>query len=318
MLRYLITVTATPTGIPATAPKASPYPRLPAAQPIKVPTRITAAVNPMSTLPAPARENVGRWGSTGAEHTKVCDTGFGLVKRGMVSFVTRLVLVHGSVTSAAFSWRRQRELASEYELVTPNRPGFPPGPSVERVDFEAEVPWLRGLVQPGDHLVGHSYGAVTALLAAPDLPLASLTVIEPPAFAVARGVPEVEAWLEQVFALPRDDVRSYVNAFLSHVGAPVGLPDPMPADLARGAEAFVTERPPSEAEIPLAPLPYPVLVVSGAHEPAFDAVADVLERELRAERAVLPGAGHAVQSAPGFNDTLRSFLLRVPKDLRNA
>jgi hypothetical protein len=28
-----------------------------------------AAVNPMSTLPAPASENVGRWGSTGPEHT---------------------------------------------------------------------------------------------------------------------------------------------------------------------------------------------------------------------------------------------------------
>jgi pimeloyl-ACP methyl ester carboxylesterase len=229
----------------------------------------------------------------------------------MVRFVTRLVLLHGSVTNARLTWARQHELAPEYELVLPNRPGFPPGPPVERVDFEAEVPWLSDLIEPGDHLVGHSYGGVTALVAAPELSLASLTVIEPPAFGVARGDPDVERWLEGAAAMPRGDVRTYVSAFLAHVGAPMTLPDPMPPDLAQGAEAFAHERWPSEAEIVLSPLPYPVLVVSGDHEPAFEAVADVLARGLRAERVVLPGAGHAPQIAPGFNDALRSFLRRA-------
>jgi pimeloyl-ACP methyl ester carboxylesterase len=231
----------------------------------------------------------------------------------MVAFVTRrrLVLLHGSVTNAALSWRRQRPLAGEYELVTPNRPGFPPGPPIERVDFENEVPWLRGLVQPGDHLVGHSYGGVTALLAAPELPLASLVLIEPPAFAVARGVPAVEAWLDAAGTLPRTDVRSYLDAFLRHVGAPIRLPATLAPELEQGARALLKERWPSEAQVPLAPLPYPVLVVSGAHEPAFEAVADVLERELGAERAIVRGAGHAVQNAPGFNQTLLSFLRRA-------
>jgi pimeloyl-ACP methyl ester carboxylesterase len=229
-----------------------------------------------------------------------------------VRFVTRLVLLHGSVTNAALSWRKQQVLAAEYELVTPDRPGFPPGPPVERVDFEAEVPWLEALVRPGDHLVAHSYGGVTALLAAPQLPLASLAVIEPPAFGVARGDPAVEAWLDGVLALPRDDLRAYVEAFLVHVGAPLRLPDPLPPVLRQGMEAFLTERPPHEAELPLAPLPYPVLVVTGDHEPAFDAVGDVLQRELRAERLVFPGAGHAVQNARGFNDRLLEFLRRAP------
>jgi hypothetical protein len=40
-------------------------------------------------------------------------------------------------------------------------------------------------------------------------------------------------------------------------------------------------------------------------------VADVLERELDAERAVLPGAGHAIARAPGFNDVLVGFLDRA-------
>jgi pimeloyl-ACP methyl ester carboxylesterase len=194
----------------------------------------------------------------------------------------------------------------------PDRPGFPPGPPVERVDFEAEVPWLAELVREGDHLVGQSYGGVIALLAAPRLPLASLTVIEPPAFGVARGDPAVERWLEEAFALPRDDPRTKVEAFLAHVGAPLRLPDPLPPELQQGAEAFLTERSPSEAELRPAPLPYPVLVVTGDHEPAFETVGDVLERELHAERLVLRGAGHAVQNARGFNDRLLEFLRRAP------
>jgi pimeloyl-ACP methyl ester carboxylesterase len=76
----------------------------------------------------------------------------------------------------------------------------------------------------------------------------------------------------------------------------------------------MVERSPHEARIPLAELargPFPKLVVSGSHHPAFDAVCDVLERELGAERATLPGAGHSVQRAPGFNDVLADFLERA-------
>lgn len=219
-------------------------------------------------------------------------------------FVTRLVLLHGSVTNAALSWGKQRSL----DAVALTRPGFPPGPPVEQVDFERDAEWLPGAIEPGDHLVAHSYGGVIALLAAPALPLASLVVIEPPAFGVARGDPAVEAWLDGASRLPRHSVRARLEAFLAHVGAPFPLPDPLPPDLQQGAEAFFTERPPDEAVLPLAPLPYPVLVVTGGHEPAFEAVADVLVRELRAERLLLPGAGHAVQRAPGFNEALTAWV----------
>jgi pimeloyl-ACP methyl ester carboxylesterase len=224
-----------------------------------------------------------------------------------VPFVTlpRLVLLHGSVTNASWSWRRQSPLADAYELVAPNRPGFAPGDPVRRVDFEVDAAWLPSVVERGDHLVAHSYGAVVALLAAASLPLRSLTLLEPPAFAVARGEPAVEEWLAGYESLDS------ANAFLAHVGAPLRVPADAPADLRRGAEALLTERPPHEAQVPLARLPYPVLVVTGGHEQAFEAVGDVLARELGAERAVAPGAGHAVQSAPGFNDLLRAFLERT-------
>jgi pimeloyl-ACP methyl ester carboxylesterase len=225
----------------------------------------------------------------------------------------RLVLLHGSVTNAALSWGAQSGLATRFELVLPNRPGFPPNPPVERVDFDDDAVWLEGVLRPGDHLVGHSYGGVVALLAAPRLPLSSLTVIEPPAFGVARGDPAVERWLDAAAALPRESVRAHLAAFLRHVGAPFPLPDPLPSELQQGAEAFYSERRPDEARIPLEPLPYPVLVVTGDHEPAFEAVADVLCARLGAERLVLPGAGHAVQRAPGFNPALTAFLARAAR-----
>jgi pimeloyl-ACP methyl ester carboxylesterase len=230
-----------------------------------------------------------------------------------VRFVTRprVVLLHGSVTNAALSWGGQAVLEERFELVLPNRPGFPPNPPVERVDFDDDAVWLRSVVEPGDHLVGHSYGGVVALLAAPELPLRSLTVIEPPAFGVARGDPAVERWLEVASRLPRDSVRAHLEAFLRHVGAPFPLPEPLTPDLRQGAEAFYSERRPDEAVIPLEPLPYPVLVVTGDHEPAFEAVADVLCRRLGAERLILSGAGHAVQRAPGFNPALAAFLARA-------
>jgi hypothetical protein len=48
--------------------------------------------------------------------------------------------------------------------------------------------------------------------------------------------------------------------------------------------------------------------VTGGHNPVFDAVADVLEQRLGAQRAVVPGAGHSIPRAPGYGETLVRFL----------
>jgi pimeloyl-ACP methyl ester carboxylesterase len=61
----------------------------------------------------------------------------------------------------------------------------------------------------------------------------------------------------------------------------------------------------------LAAAPFPKLVVSGGHDAAFEAVCDVLEEKLGAERAVLPGAGHSVQRlGEPFNAVLADFVTR--------
>src|SRR6185436_10123039 len=109
----------------------------------------------------------------------------------------RLLFVHGSVVNAELTWAAQKPLADRFELVLPNRRGFPPGPDVDHVDFEDEAVWFEQFLEPGTHLVGHSYGGVISLLLAaahPEL-LLSLTVIEPPAFGVAQGVPAVDEFM---------------------------------------------------------------------------------------------------------------------------
>ena len=93
----------------------------------------------------------------------------------------RIVFVHGSVGNGE-SWAKQRVLADRFELLIVNRPGFPPGPLVDRIDFEEHARWVAAQLRPGDHLCGHSYGGVVSLYAAAQAPaLASLTVVEPPA-----------------------------------------------------------------------------------------------------------------------------------------
>ena len=105
----------------------------------------------------------------------------------------RVVLVHGSIVDARRTWRHQLPLAERWTLCLPNRPGFANSPPLPRGDFEAEAPLFAALLGDGAHLVGHSYGAVIALLAAALRPDAvrSLVVSEPGTLNVAADDPAV-------------------------------------------------------------------------------------------------------------------------------
>jgi pimeloyl-ACP methyl ester carboxylesterase len=222
----------------------------------------------------------------------------------------RVVLVHGSVGNGPATWDAVRPLAERFELAIVNRPGYPPNPPQERLDFEQQAAELGEIVGPGDHLVGHSYGGVISLLIASRQRVRSLTVNEPPAFGVARGDPAVEELLNAFEDAPSDP-RGYLEFFLPLVGSTMTVPDPLPPPLEAGARAALAERPPHEAEIPLdelAAAPFPKLVVSGGHSAAFDAVVDVLVQRLGAQHAVVPGAGHSIPRAPGYGETLAAFL----------
>ncbi len=231
----------------------------------------------------------------------------------------RVVLVHGSVAGGMGTWAAQRELSHRYTLEVVVRPGFPPNEPVEEASFEWDAPLVAEQLGSGAHLVGHSYGGVVSLLAAALRPEAvrSLTVIEPPCMKVAAGDPAVDEfvaggarWWE---AGPRDP-EEFLRGFLRSVGSDYDPPSPLPKAVLQGARTLMVERYPWDAEIPLdalAAAPFPKLVISGAHGAPFDATCDVLEARLGAERAVVPGAGHSCQRAPGFNAVLAGFLERA-------
>jgi pimeloyl-ACP methyl ester carboxylesterase len=230
----------------------------------------------------------------------------------------RVLFVHGSIVDGGRTWRHQLVLAERWTLQIPNRPGFGGSPALPRGDFEAEAPLIAELLGDGAHLVGHSYGAVIALLAAAQRPEAvrSLTVSEPGALRIARGDPSVDAVMAQGEELyrRRDTIspRDFVRLFRSGVHSAHDTPDPLPDWLERGARHVIEERPPWEANIPLERLAagsFPKLVISGGHSPVFEAVCDVLAEAVGAERRVVSGRGHTIPSTgEPYNACLHEFL----------
>jgi pimeloyl-ACP methyl ester carboxylesterase len=101
------------------------------------------------------------------------------------------VFVHGSFGWGTETFPEQRALADDYRVVLVDRRGFGGSTFADAEGWPRDMYDLAELlaeIGPA-HLVGQSYGAVVALLAAglrPDRVL-SLVAIEPPAFEVAAG-----------------------------------------------------------------------------------------------------------------------------------
>jgi pimeloyl-ACP methyl ester carboxylesterase len=231
------------------------------------------------------------------------------------------VLVHGSIVGARRTWRHQLALAERWTLVLANRPGFAGSPPLERGDFEAEAPLFAELLGDGAHLVGHSYGAVIALLAAALRPEAvhSLVVSEPGSFGAAAGRPEIDEVIangERLYDAGRAmQPREFLIHFRAGVHSSHETPEALPDWLEQGALHVMHERPPWEADIPLdtlAAAPFPKLVVSGGHSPAFETLCDVIAQRIGARREVVSGRAHTIPTigAP-YNDLVEAFLVRA-------
>ncbi len=233
------------------------------------------------------------------------------------------VFVHGSFGWGEETWLEQRPLADHYRLLLIDRRGFGASPANGRVDFERDAEDVAELLDDGAHLVGHSYGGVVSLLAAARRPDAvrSLTLIEPPAFGVARGEDAVEELIRNIgSARSTEDPVDYRDAFLGGFGFPARATTLEGPEL-EAARASMTERQPWEAEIPLDELERAglrVLLVQGDWCPApdtaralagaaFRAVCDVLDERLDAQRAVFPAAHNPQRLGPLFNQRVRAF-----------
>jgi pimeloyl-ACP methyl ester carboxylesterase len=226
----------------------------------------------------------------------------------------RVLLVHGGV-GPEITWERQQPLAERWRLVIPKRRGFPGSGPAQRQDFERDAEDLSALLGDSAHLVGFSYGGVGAGLLAEREPerILSLTLIESPIYDAAPDHPAVReiARAGDAFLAGEADERTE-REFLANAGIDPSTASGRTADLIR--EAIVAARggrPPTEAEIDLdalAAADFRSLVVSGDHHEGIEVLCDRLAEKLEARREIVPGAGHAVPRAPGFNQVLEDFL----------
>lgn len=217
---------------------------------------------------------------------------------------TPVVLVHGSLATGAEEWQAQRPLADEgFRLLVIDRRGYGQSPVAKGEDFLRDADDIVELMGDGAHLVGHSYGGLGVLFAAARHLKAtlSLTLLEPPAFALGQHVPAARVLVDNVRALWDQDLsdEDWVNRFLQAVGSG---PDRLPPEVIAAAVPLVPVlrhgRPVWHSELPLTELAaatFPKLVVSGGHSAGFDAICDELAERIGASRAVAAGAGHEVQ-----------------------
>lgn len=234
----------------------------------------------------------------------------------------RVVLVHGSLNSAAAAFAEQKVLADRYQLVAPYRRGYSPSPPTERVDPDRDAADIVELLADGAHLVGTSMGGVVAMRAAALAPekVLSLTVIEPPAMPNGAG----RAAADELSAAMRDhfdkadpeDLEAFAAGFLAVLNVKLDLPSPLPPPFAEAIGNLTTERPwltgvPVDA---LAATAFPKLIVTGGGTPGFEDVADALAEHLDAKRVLFEGSPHAVQKiGERFNRELIDHLTKAQR-----
>jgi pimeloyl-ACP methyl ester carboxylesterase len=206
-------------------------------------------------------------------------------------------------------------LGKSWDLLIPTRRGFPGGPPANRQDFDHDADDLLPLVGEGAHLVGFSYGGVGAAIFTGRDPgrVRSLTLIEPPIYKAAPDHPKVREIIasgDAVLAGSADEETE--RRFLMNAGMDLDAVTGRHRELIQQSIAASRGgRSPSEADPDLdaiARAGVPSMVVSGAHHDGIEWVCDGLAARLNARREIVPGAGHAVPRAPGFNAVLESFL----------
>ncbi len=224
----------------------------------------------------------------------------------------RVVLVHGSQWQHPDkNFAHQRVLAERFELWLPHRRGYGESPSAQRTaNFEPDVSDIGGLLDDDEngstHLIGESYGAWVALLAALRWPtrIRSLTLIEPIAFYIARQHPEgrnfVEALIEVFAKADAKQPEIFAADFLSVMRGQRVNPRPVSEESRQGISAMLTEARTWDVNLDVSPLanaPFPKLMVSGGWQPAFEAICDTLAAQMKAQRIVIRGRGHSPHDA---------------------
>lgn len=222
----------------------------------------------------------------------------------------RALFIHGGTPgggAAAFS--QQEPLKERWHLILPDRPAHGLSPRQGDEDFERDADLLAPLLEPGTHLIGHSYGGMVALYMAaahPEL-VASLVLLEPPAFCFSPDDPVVKDMASQnraLFKNPPEDPVVMMRSVFAMLGIGVEIPDPAPDFFVDIAKAFAADavqiRVPDEATVDasiLASAEFPVLVLTSGKIPGFEHIADAIAMQVGGTHTVVPGTDHSVQDA---------------------
>jgi pimeloyl-ACP methyl ester carboxylesterase len=211
------------------------------------------------------------------------------------------------------TWSTQWALVEHWHLLVPWRRGFDPSPRCERQDWERDVGDLMRFAPAGSHLIAHSYGGVSAAVAAALDPrhFASLTLIEPPLWFVAENDPRVRELAELARTVSAPDVDATTRDRFRRLASLA----PDHEETLRIEQRATGFRDPGDARPDLGVVRRSGLasfVVSGGHDAGLERLCDALALALDGRRAALPGRGHAVQRHPAFNARLEEFLRSLP------
>lgn len=236
---------------------------------------------------------------------------------------TSILLIHGSnIENPENLWLRQRELASRYQLIIPDRRGYGQSPHRQNYNgYEDTIRDIAALLGDGAHLVGHSYGGLLTMVVATRYPqlVKSLTVIEPPAFSLSIDQPEVAQVVASLKAIYRTATtpEAFLTGFMRTMGNDIAEPLLLSPQHCKAVMTTMEETEPWDITLDpdtLAMYPFPKLVVSGNWHPALIITADILERRLGAEHLVIPNIGHQIQKAgKPFNDRLEALFALADK-----
>jgi pimeloyl-ACP methyl ester carboxylesterase len=246
-----------------------------------------------------------------------------------------VLLIHGSHVADAFlPLTREAALAHRYRLIRYHRRGFAcsdphSGPFGIEEQAQDALALMKHLGLERAHVIGHSYGGVTAIQLALDAPgiVRSLVLLEPPLWTNDGTAAFVETAAPLLEAYRSGDARGAVDSFMSMVGGPdwrTEVAKTVPGGPEQAEEDAATF---FEVELPAlekwrfdsgraSHLSQPVLFVIGSESgPLFEEPLHLFQSSVpQTEEVVMPGLNHLLQMLNPrlVAEAIASFLARQP------
>ncbi len=248
-----------------------------------------------------------------------------------------LILLHGG-TGDYRSWESQiKEFSKTYRVISysrryhyPNKNQFVGNNHSAYVEADDLAAFLRRVKLKKVHLVGVSYGALTALVFAVKHPkmVHSLVLAEPPAHQLIKDLPDgkdiyenfmTSTWKVAAEEFKKGEDRSAMDVLATGIFGrkldslpPANVVAIMKNAPAMKVLALSSEPFPNVSSDKLKRIKHPVLVVTGENTTKIHKLVDkeLLRHLPNASEAIIPQAGHGSprENSPVFNETVLKFL----------